>query len=152
MGHGWTQDDEIKCRQMKLEGKTSGQMAVVLGRSRNSILGFMNRKGISGQSKRTQTHQTHHAVIRRVIKKQQEERQRFKDIMKSSGPNIAMNKHPEFNRTDGIPMEDLLPNQCRWPVTPEKPFRFCSSTTDGRPYCELHDRLAHNHSCPKNQD
>lgn len=148
VGKSWTLDDEAKCRHMKRDGKTAEQMATELGRTRNSVLGFMNRKDITGQPK---SKNMHLYAVKRVIQKQREERQRFKEIMKNTGVNLAVNKHPEFNRTDGIPLGDLIENQCRWPVTPDKPFRFCADATDGRQYCDLHHDTAHNNSCRKNK-
>lgn len=146
MGNGWTLEDEMKCRAMKAEGRTAGYMAIVMGRTRNSILGFMNRRGILGKPKSTQTQR---AALKRAIHKHREEHKRFKETLKSTGPSSIANKHPEFNRNDGILMDDLSINQCRWPVTQGKPYRFCGDSTHDRSYCEIHDDLAHDRSCRK---
>jgi hypothetical protein len=49
-----------------------------------------------------------------------------------------------INATDGVPLMDLEAGRCAWPVTAEKPHRFCGAPAlPGRSYCQIHDNLAY---------
>jgi GcrA cell cycle regulator len=39
------------------------------------------------------------------------------------------------------PLEDLLPGECKWPVTNGSPYLFCAARTDGK-YCQHHQSRA----------
>lgn len=136
-----TIEEKERIEQLRRAGCSMAVIAHTVGRTRNSICGYIHRNGLSDKRRKNKSNSAA-ALIKRLRKEQQV------PMLKPTKADRHALKNPEFCRHDGILMIDLIENQCRWPVTQDKPFKFCAEHTRG-PYCEYHANIAYNTTSKK---
>ena len=143
----WPTEVEEEAIRLWEAGKTAGEIAVALDRSRNAIIGKLNRLGIipSGRA----------AVIadrsmRRVAEKRERIRRTPLPAPRSrKWRHLKMVDSTDEGRADLISILDLTRLTCRWPIgDPKEPgFGFCGRhSLDGEPYCAEHHVRSHDQS------
>lgn len=129
----WTDERVALLRRLWGEGKTAAEIANALGNvTRNAVIGKAHRLKLSN----------------RISPIQQNTKKPVPVKMESKLP--AQRKAPVIREQDikikGIPMTELGPRMCRWPIgDPKEPdFKFCGcSSAPGLPYCEGHSKIAY---------
>ena len=109
------------------EGAPASVIAKELGKTRNAVLGKVDRLGLA-RHKFTQT-------ITRVFKHKEK-----------PPPSEPLPEPPPVQHVNGVTLMELQPRDCRWPLgDPRDPdLKFCGYGTLGDgPYCPRHHRKAH---------
>ena len=128
-------DEEDVVRRMAAEGASAREIAECLGRTRNSIIGYMNRMGISGRKRNVRT------VQLQKKRKQKQPRTTIKPSRHSS--YVEAVNVPEDERRGLI---DRLDNQCCFPIGDplKKDFHYCNRDREyGKSYCAHHGAVMH---------
>lgn len=149
----WTEDLIEIVRKLKAEGRSSSQIADVIGCSRNAVIGQCTRRGIptlrkSGDNARER---------RRKPYKLPAPAPTYFNFSSPLGhfitrpadpavkPEPVPPVEPDTAPAGGVALLDLTPHQCRWPIGPlMKPSdRFCGAQKDGESsYCRKHHARA----------
>ncbi len=128
-------DEEDVVRRMAAEGASAREIAECLGRTRNSIIGFMNRMGISGRKRNVRTAQP------QKKRKQKQPRTTIKPSLHSGYVEAVI--VPESERRGLLGRAD---NQCCFPIGDplKKDFHYCNrEREDGKSYCAHHGAVMH---------
>lgn len=141
----WTPEKDSELRRLwDEEGLSSGDIAFVMGTTRNAIIGRANRLELQ---KRGSTR-----VQPRIKPRKQRERSvSFKPRHKQFQLlPVSLPGDTRFMRGDAwsplpgtspVPLIDLEPGMCKWPVSEDRPHLFCGAAAHG-PYCEYHHALS----------
>ena len=135
----WPTEVEEEAIRLWEAGKTAGEIAVALDRSRNAIIGKLNRLGIipSGRAGVIAD-----MAMRRVAEKRERTRRTPLPAPRSSKwRHLKMVDSTDEGRADLISILDITRRTCRWPIgDPKEPgFGFCGRRSlDGEPYCAEH--------------
>lgn len=126
----WTDERVALLKKLWVEGKTAAQIAKELGNvSRNAVIGKAHRMKLSNRLSPIQQNNKKPAVKPPPEKK-------IKIFREDVADETA-------NR---IPLVDLSPQQCRWPVGDprDEDFGFCGGpSAEGLPYCARHAKTAY---------
>ena len=150
----WTESDKIKARGMIAKGMTARDIGKALGRSRNSVIGWMHRQKIAS------------SVLVRTPKPKIEKETKPKPPRKKKVRPLQSAKIPSFHHftndderryepyqplvfDNPAPTMRLIDTvghmQCRW--IPDRPkldeTLVCGRETDGRSYCPLHHGIVY---------
>jgi hypothetical protein len=110
-------------------GKSKRQIAVEEGISPGALIGAMHRAG--GGTK-----------IPRAERKKAEKKPKVQ-------PGVKMPLRPDTKRPDqdGPDIIALPAGRCKFPVTHDRPYKFCGEKAEhGKPYCKHHSELAYDNS------
>lgn len=121
----WDEDNIEKLKKLRSNGKTFGQIAEILGTTRNSVAGALRR----------------HVDLR-------------KDAPRVT-PVKALPAKPGNAAPVGNAVLDLTHWQCRWPIgDPRTPqFKFCDGARAvGVPYCTTHMKLSYQPVRPRKKE
>ena len=129
----WTPDQVIKLKELYGKGNTAGQIAAIIGRTRNSIIGKSFRLKLSAKSipKNNNFKQT----LQNLENASQPERKTRRNKFKS----LLLDKN--FESENPKSLEELHDEICRWPIGhPNEPdFYFCGrKSMNDFSYCKLH--------------
>ena len=144
----WTDDAVETVARLAAEGKSAGQIAEVLGVTRNTVMGKAHRAGIKLQG----PHYSGVGIIR-VPKPARAPRARREIAPKSFAGALAVSPRaivcveiPLVGRLGvGDAHAALRSNDCRWPIgkVEADDFHFCSRPARlGLPYCDDHTAKA----------
>lgn len=126
----WSEEDTIKVKEMWLDYKSGGAIATKLGRSRNSIIGKLNRMKVTRPEKGSKTKSAN-----------------------SNRPPVKWkrSKVEEPDNKLNVKMKDINNNQCRWPEGHmETGMTFCGrETAKGKSYCPEHTEMSINRAKPR---
>jgi GcrA cell cycle regulator len=152
-GSGWTEEQDTLLRKLWcVEGLSATKIEPRMpGRTRNAIIGRVQRLGIGGKGRAESTRAQQHikppkpvgprrpSVPRGMI--------RFGNvsITKSVIPDQAKpvspkSPAPERITAEPVTLADRRPDQCGWPVNDGGPFLYCGAYAKGR-YCDHHAAL-----------
>ena len=114
----WTEDRLIDLTKLWGEGLSITQIGLVLGVSRNAVVGKVHRMGLP---------------------------KRQSPIVRSDKPKAP---RPPIQRRRAVPLtlEQWDRNTCSWPIGDPKTddFKFCTEQSEpGRPYCTTHCAMAY---------
>ena len=116
----WTKDQVELTKKLWLEGNSAFIIARRIGKTRNSVIGKLNRLGVKRDNSK---------LVNRITKENQ-------DLVE-----VAQDKKEEQKLTT----LSLTEKTCRWPVgdPATKNFWFCGKPAQpGKPYCAEHNALA----------
>lgn len=142
----WKEDDLQTLRTMRGDGASMGQIADVLGCTRNAIAGLVNRLGLALPKKRAVRPRTEAPPRARPNMMTINARAARRDPFKAPRPPIAPENRAE--RPADMPecrttFEELSPGGCRWPEGDATPYLFCDAPVlKDRSYCACHCKLA----------
>jgi len=131
MTKAWTPDEDVALRALHAEGKSFTEIAHIMGRSKNSLIGRAYRlnlpKRIPGAPRRYQDRSQRVRLPKPVSTRTER-------------------KPPMFLRVVTAPESKPVPlmerTGCCYPTTNEGPFLFCNAPPSGHTdYCEFHRRL-----------
>ena len=130
---GWTPDQVIKLKELYGKGNTAGQIAAIIGKTRNSIIGKGFRLKLSAKSitKNNNFKQTSQNLENASQPERKTRRNKFKSLL--------LDKN--FESENPKPLEELHDEICRWPIgNPDEPhFYFCGrKSMKDFSYCKLH--------------
>lgn len=140
----WSIKEQDTARRMAAGGATAALIAATIGRTRNSVIGWLNRAGLglSGKPKKPRPSRAKPKVERRAKPKA------------PPRPRYALNPFPMGaqpmpplplpKRTPLPPLGDLMTataTQCRWIDT--APAICARRTQDGSSYCQHHHAIVY---------
>ena len=130
---GWTPDQVSKLKELYGKGNTAGQIAAIIGKTRNSIIGKSFRLKLSAKSSPKNNNLKH------VSLRQENATQPGRKTRKSKFKSLLLDK--DFEPENPKSLEELHDNICRWPIGhPNEPnFYFCGrKSMKDFSYCRLH--------------
>lgn len=142
------------------KGRTSGELAITFGTTRNAIMGLISRARESGIKTRTGTKNSSVITQKKpkptlsapktpeAPKKLRYRPVKVKATIAPPRPKKAVRKLPTRPKFKGVPISDLLPNACRWIEGPSKPNAlYCGEP--GFPWCKHHHQRVYVKWIPK---
>ncbi len=139
----WTPDQVSKLKELYGKGNTAGQIAAIIGKTRNSIIGKGFRLKLSAKSIPKNNNPKH------ILQREENNTQTEKKTRKSKFKSLLLDK--DFEPENPKSLEELHDNICRWPIGhPNEPnFYFCGrKSMKDFSYCKLHVLYAFH---PKNK-
>lgn len=148
----WLPEDYEKLRRLTAEGLTAGEISARMpGRTRNAVVGQWHRSGLKGGG-RTQR-------SRKVKSPEEQPPAPPAPKIHYPKPNFATvtgmlprrNVAPAIPTMSSgsepaplmVPLIDLEPRMCKWPVNDGDPFLFCGHATQtGQSYCDYHYKIS----------
>jgi GcrA cell cycle regulator len=141
----WSQEKITKAVGLWKEGKSGLFIANVLGTTRNSVLGKLNRLG---HLKKSRDKLTQHQVAAAKASKPAKPKPLIVKEKRLKAEIIAPQPKTDFDipKKQRKTVETLGPHDCRWPVGDPKrgEFFFCGAQApEGKPYCNSHSIRAY---------
>ena len=130
---GWTPDQVNKLKELYGKGSTASQIATIIGKTRNSIIGKSFRLKLSAKIIPKNNNLKH------VSQRQEHTTQPGRKTRKSKFKSLLLDK--DFEPENPKSLEELHDNICRWPIGhPNEPnFYFCGRKSMKEfSYCRLH--------------
>lgn len=122
----YTPEDSIRWVSKLNDGKTLAQIALEEFITIGTISGAIYRARKRGEV----------PMLERKKRQKIDKSERTKPVTNMSGrPDM---KRPD---TDGPDIISLGKNQCKFPVTQDRPYKFCGAEKTHGPYCQQHTRL-----------
>jgi len=144
----WSEDATTSLKSLVAENKSGGQIAALLGVSRNAVIGKVHRLGLTLTGQKIST--TTRAERRRAARAVGIARSKTKDAplqYAKKSEERRLNEPPSRK----LPVYELdFINDCRFPTSEEAPHVHCGQPrlTPGRDhisvYCEYHTIIARN--------
>lgn len=151
----WSEDDVKRWLKAISKGKTVKEVAASEGLTKSVLSGAIWRYGYSadGSGRKVRT--------RQEVTRQHVERQRANAMRRTvrKAPKMVAPKGPlktdvgrpdkAWPERDGPTLEQIKRvGQCYWPVTWDKPFKFCGKSCTGK-YCTEHQAMSVREDQPK---
>lgn len=142
----WSEEADAALCRMYDEGRSAGQMAPVLGTTRNAVIGRLSRLGLRRNSPISAAPKQRPANYRahRTLEGARRDMgiiNRMRAKPKFEGAEATM--LPDESRTDLIGIMALNGATCHWPIG-EKPIMYCGHPTrEHSAYCPHHHAIAH---------
>ena len=143
----WTDERIETCRKMWADGKSASEIGMVLGFSRNAIIGKIQRNGWKGPN--SWTNRDTSTVKATVAKPRPRPNWTVKHKAPTAIPSPPLPPSPDaamrsFAEDGPKTFEEAdFGHECRWPLG-DRDFVFCCAPTDVPPYCHQHARIAFN--------
>jgi GcrA cell cycle regulator len=141
--HEWADSSTARLRVLWAEGAGTRQIGAELGISKNAVIGKARRLGLDPRPnpKGVRPGQPLPAPRPRPTP--------YRPVVRlEPQQKCAMGRRPPAPPPPAPPQPPAAPQsdvrRCQWPVTHDKPWRFCGEpTAPGRPYCAAHTRIAY---------
>lgn len=137
----WTGDEKATLAKLWEQGLSTRAIGLAMGRSKSAVCGMARR-----------IHLPFRPVGRRNGSKDTQPRaQRVHrglgmfGLTEPRGPAHELAKGAAWQPLPGstpVPLMDLKPGQCKWPIGDEKPFLFCGKPCGDGSYCKAHARAS----------
>lgn len=145
-GFHWDEAALERLNQLLAEGLSGSQIALVLGLTRNAVLGKLFRLGLHTKNQPSRsTHIFHKRKLRRAHSQSPlEMRRRRIEAMSDKLEAVELDREHVENPTRFF---DLEPDQCRWPIDGQGlAVLFCGAPVLGKhSYCAHHCTRAFNY-------
>ncbi len=147
----WTDDRVDLLKKLWSEGLSASQIAGRLGGvTRNAVIGKVHRLGLSGRAttSRMKSPRRPRATVRRQPRPayRQLGNPALRNLYQGDAePFVPAVEEIEIPIEDRKTMQDLMENDCRWPIGDPQhdDFHFCNRhKVPGLPYCEFHAKRA----------
>jgi GcrA cell cycle regulator len=146
----WTPEQEAQLRQLwEVDGLSSGDIAWTFGVTRNSIIGKVHRLGLAQRAGRKVQPRLMPKAVRMSPPRRPKRERSFAPLPLLSeslpGDTTVLYGLPweALPGTTPVPLVDLEPSMCRWPIGEAKPFLFCAAQIEvGTHYCTAHNDMA----------
>jgi hypothetical protein len=151
----WTQQDVIKARAMVAKGMTAREIGRALGRTRNSVIGWMHRQGIKTGVPKPQAKPKTAKVPPAPKPAPKKKIRPLQSARVASFHHFTKDDPQRYEPYQPLVFEDPAPTmrlidtightQCRWiPNDPRMDETLvCGRETDGRSYCPLHHDIVY---------
>lgn len=150
----WTSDEDARLKAMILDGKTAGEIADAVKRSRNGVIGRAHRLGLYWERTRAKKKADGRKGLKASpFNKSPKERKK----PRSTGESVARIKGDALTALDkritaalcerdagraGVALIALGPRECTWPIREDRGSHlFCGEPAAGR-YCEFHAAMS----------
>ena len=132
----WTDDKVALTEKLWLDGFSYGQIAVELGITRNSVSGFINRRGWKREPQ---------TIKQKVERPREGKPVTFQHVIaKITRPKPKDFDLPPDQSTFAVTFAELGSKHCRFPIG-DRPFMFCGAgKIEGSSYCGRHHRICNN--------
>lgn len=142
----WSKDEIETLRRMWADKKTASQIAKVIGRPRDGVIGQAHRLNLESRPS---------PIIRKskaveIVKKREESfagnGHNFHDGRGKHNKSKKSVKLKKINNTaygKSTTLDNLKQNQCHWPITERPGVIFCAAKTERGSYCEQHRSIAY---------
>lgn len=162
MTSDWTEERVGQLVSGLNKGLTGSQIAVIVGKTRNAVIGFIQRhhlRAAPSDSWKIQEHARKRLTDEKRQQRQQraKERRMAREHVKRAAQAVLPQAEPVgfVPKPDGVLLKALEASQCHFPVgsDPEAifaPTLFCGADcVDGKPYCEKHASQAYQKPKPR---
>lgn len=153
----WTDERVDLLKKLWGEGRTAAEIANALGGvTRNAVIGKANRLSLSRRTspikKTAKKKQPANTNLAAVAQDQTSLAQSAQSGQHNTTPSHALSAvkpdaiHERDKKRKRIPLAELKPNQCRWPIGDprDKNFGFCGCKMEpGQTYCAEHHAAAY---------
>ena len=150
----WTDDRVGLLTKLWSEGLSASQIAGRLGGvTRNAVIGKVHRLGLSGRAT-TSRMKSSRPRVRTNTARRAQQRPNFSQLgnptfrslyQGDAEPFVPAPEEIEIPLADRKNLQDLMENDCRWPIGDPQhdDFHFCNRhKVPGLPYCEFHAKQA----------
>lgn len=154
----WTPEADAQLTELWAKGDAASAIGAVLGRTKSAVIGRAHRLQLPKRSSpiherigRPREMRPVGVVPRAVF----HPRSRGVASVQASPRRNLANLAPVIavNGGAGVSSEFLRPNMCQFPITEDRPHRFCGcAPVTGKPYCEGHMQRTHTAYVPKEDD
>lgn len=152
----WTDEEVATLTRMWGEGSSAGQIGKVIGRTRNSVIGRINRMGLTRKptGKHGGTVTKGHKPKSNPLRKSRakditiKQQSRLQSLLREQARISKQREEAKVSSIvcepveGGVELLDLRPNQCRWALGDDlapPPFKFCGAqTVAGKSWCSAH--------------
>jgi GcrA cell cycle regulator len=146
----WTEDEQLRLEELHKSGMTHSQIAAVLGRSRNSVIGRVMRTGLRDKGYREGYRGKPTYAQRSQAQKEYVPRRRIRREKTPLAAALETDEYMEPSHPTGMRLIDnildLKKNSCRFPLGDPGTdgFRYCGNdAVQLLPYCPHHARIAY---------
>lgn len=159
----WSLEEKAKALELIAKGMIARDIARALGRTRNSVIGWMNRQRVASSvpqgGRRTKPAPEFKSKPAPEPKlKPKPRKRRIRPLQSAKIPafhHFTKDSERRYEAYEPLVFDDLAPTmrlidtvghtQCRW--IPDEPHRdetlVCGRETDGRAYCPLHHGIVY---------
>jgi hypothetical protein len=150
----WDDEHDARIREMHAAGYAAEDIAVKLNKendgyqlTRNAVIGRLWRLGLStARGTVTATPRNGSARLKRptpAAAPPEASPPLAPAAPPEASPPVKRRPRRQWQPREPVPLVDLQPDDCRWPVTLTRPWGFCgASKMRGSPYCLGHTRMA----------
>lgn len=152
----WTNEQVEQASMMWRAGETAQNIATAIGKSRNAVIGKMNRIGVRRNEDQDGDATARDTVKSRVEKISPVEEPAIEETQSATEEEPYTGEDPEdeildpdniieINHERRLPLMYLSNKTCRWPIgdPSTKNFWFCGrQSVNDKPYCNEHSELA----------
>jgi GcrA cell cycle regulator len=147
----WTDDRVDLLKKLWSEGLSASQIAGRLGGvTRNAVIGKVHRLGLSGRAttSRMKSPRRPRATVRRQPRPSYRQlgNPALRNLYQGDAePFVPAAEELEIPIDERKTMQDLMENDCRWPIGDPQhdDFHFCNRhKVPGLPYCDFHAKRA----------
>lgn len=133
----WSEEQSAALTKLWNEGKSGGEIALILGVTRCAAIGRIHRLRDRGAEVKEHVREPGKRQRRTAPRVQGRPKERIIRLVKPSKPI------PLADTLEGsVPLDERT--GCKWPVTAGPPHRFCNrDTLEGAPYCAGHSVRAY---------
>lgn len=140
----WDDAEKATLTRMWSEGGSSArQISVVLQRrSRAAVLGMARRLNLTARP------QQKRAPITQAAKPRRPHHRHGLAMLGPAPPSLPPTRASRSGAwmaiadTVPVPLVDLNPGMCKWPIGDDRPYLFCGAKASDEPYCEHHAALS----------
>ena len=141
----WTDDRVALLKKLWGEGKTAAEIAGELGGvTRNAVIGKAHRLKLSNRVSPIQQNKKQPAPANKSVAPEAQASKKVE--AKVAAANMALSPSASAVGKKTVPLMDLKPSMCRWPIgdPQEENFGFCGGDiVTGLPYCSEHAKMAY---------
>lgn len=139
----WTEERIKTLTKLWSEGRSASIIGAKIGMTRNAVIGKRIRLGLPDRGNR--------GGWRRPLSPREDQERHIRELRAFETKMKPAPKPQPMKADDAlaplmIPLLDLEPHMCRWPVnSPERgeEFLFCAHEKErGSPYCSFHESIA----------
>lgn len=146
----WPEEVIQKWIQENATGSLPQQIADKWGVSKSTVIGVLDRRGFCADGKGTPKvpYKERRAARERLNPPKKRKRTPKATSRKEDAVLAQKMKRPvgrpdmDYPEREGVPLEALEKDQCRFIVTYDRPFRYCGKHTKGT-YCQEHAERAY---------
>jgi GcrA cell cycle regulator len=154
----WTEAQDSDLRRMwDVEGLSSGDIAHVMGMTRNAVIGRARRLDLSMRASKVQPRikprKTYELAAPRKPRPVLNAMRQPGPVFLSA-PDMKLLRGAAWSPLPGtapVTLVDLDRGMCKWPVGDTAPFLFCGASCEGS-YCETHQALSAGQGTPSERD
>ena len=149
IGIDMTEDDKIKVIDLWEQGMTGQAIGEMIGVSRCSILGFINRQRKNGYEFKRPFEKfralRNNVFVQKIVKAKIAKEKKVKKVTTPKPKKIVAKKEPIDTRDYSVNLMGLTRISCRYPISPDEApeMIFCGKPQEHGSYCKEHGLICY---------